>query len=33
MVYVYVIQSELDSGLYIGMSGNFTQKVFGAPKW
>lgn len=26
MVYVYVIQSELDSGLYIGMGGNLRRR-------
>jgi putative endonuclease len=26
MVYVYVIQSELDGGLYIGMSGNLRRR-------
>ena len=26
MIYVYVIQSGLDSGLYIGMSGNLSRR-------
>jgi putative endonuclease len=26
MIYVYVIQSELDDGLYIGMSGNLRRR-------
>ena len=27
MIYVYVLQSELDSGLYIGMSGDLRRRL------
>lgn len=27
MIYVYVLQSEIDAGLYIGMSGNLRRRI------